>query len=292
LFNTAQKRRDTMFFLPLFDDNPTIRPPLVTWMIMALCILIFLIQATQPDRGQYEILLRYATIPAIVTGEASLPVALQSIPSWATLISSTFLHGGWMHLGGNMLYLWIFADNVEDRMGPVKFLLFYLICGAAASLAHVMIDPGSTTPLVGASGAIAGVLAAYLLMFPRAKVRVIMVILIFIRWIYLPAFVVLGAWVLLQFVAAPSSLGGDGGGTAYFAHIGGFLAGLVLAPFFRRRGVPLLPKQDDPPQWDISPVSGRQIRDEFAARYRYRRPTRTDIPSIRRKDDRRKGPWG
>ncbi|NDA08755.1 MAG: rhomboid family intramembrane serine protease, partial [Alphaproteobacteria bacterium] len=131
-------------------------------MILALCILIFLIQATQPDRSQYEILLRFATIPAVVTGEAQLPQALQSIPSWSTLISSTFLHGGWMHLGGNMLYLWIFADNVEDRMGPFKFLLFYLICGMAASLAHVLIDPASTTPLVGASGAIAGVLAAYL----------------------------------------------------------------------------------------------------------------------------------
>lgn len=281
-----------MFFLPLFDDNPTSRPPLVSWMILALCILIFLIQATQPDRSQYEILLRFATIPAVVTGEAQLPQALQSIPSWSTLISSTFLHGGWMHLGGNMLYLWIFADNVEDRMGPFKFLLFYLICGMAASLAHVLIDPASTTPLVGASGAIAGVLAAYLLMFPRAKVRVIMVILIFIRWIHIPAFVVLGVWILLQIVAAPSSLAGDGGGTAYFAHIGGFIAGLVLTPFFRRRGVVLLPKQEEPPQWDISPVSGRQVRDEFKSRYRYRRAGRTDIPSIQRQETKRKGPWG
>jgi len=281
-----------MFFLPLFDDNPTSRPPLVSWIILALCILIFLIQATQPDRGQYEILLRYATIPALVTGEADLPEDLRSIPSWATLVSSTFLHGGWMHLGGNMLYLWIFADNVEDRMGSVRFLIFYLICGMAASLAHVLINPDSTTPLVGASGAIAGVLAAYLLMFPRAKVRVIMVILIFIRWIHIPAFVVLGVWILLQFVAAPSSLAGDGGGTAYFAHIGGFLAGLVLTPFFRRKGVVLLPKQEEPPQWDISPVPGRQVKDEFKARYRYRRPGRTDIPSIQRDDTRGKGPWG
>jgi len=281
-----------MFFLPLFDDNPTSRPPLVSWIILALCILIFLIQATQPDRGQYEILLRYATIPALVTGEADLPEGLRSIPSWATLVSSTFLHGGWMHLGGNMLYLWIFADNVEDRMGSFRFLVFYLSCGLVASLAHVLINPDSTTPLVGASGAIAGVLAAYLLMFPRAKVRVIMVILIFIRWIHIPAFVVLGVWILLQFVAAPSSLAGNGGGTAYFAHIGGFLAGLVLTPFFRGKGVVLLPKQEEPPQWDISPVPGRQVRDEFKARYRYRRPGRTDIPSINRKNTRRKGPWG
>ena len=281
-----------MFFLPLFDDNPTSRPPLVTWVIMAICILVFLIQATQPDRGQYEILLRYATIPAIVTGDALLPDALQSIPPWATLISSTFLHGGWMHLGGNMLYLWIFADNVEDRMGPLRFILFYMICGVAASFAHVMVDPGSTTPLVGASGAIAGVLAAYLLMFPRAKVRVIMVILIFIRWIYIPAFVVLGVWVLLQFVAAPSSLAGDGGGTAYFAHIGGFLAGLALTPFFKRKGVELLPKQAEPPEWDISPVPGRDVRDEFKKRYSYRRRNRADIPTIKRQDSRRKGPWG
>jgi hypothetical protein len=119
-----------------------------------------------------------------------------------------------------------------------------------------------------------------------------MVILIFIRWIHIPAFVVLGVWILLQFVAAPSSLAGDGGGTAYFAHIGGFLAGLVLTPFFRCKGVVLMPKQEEPPQWDISPVPGRQVRDEFKARYRYRRPGRTDIPSINRQNTRRKGPWG
>jgi len=190
-----------------------------------------------------------------------------------------FLHGGWLHIAGNMLFLWIFGDNVEDRMGTIRFIIFYLICGAAASLSHVLISPNSTAPLIGASGAIAGVMAAYLLMFPRAKVRVIMVILIFIRWVHLPAFVVLISWLLLQIFAAPSSLSAEGG-TAYFAHLGGFIAGLVLTPIFRKAGTPIWPKAETPPSWQIKPVPARQVKTEFIERYR--RKKRVMVPDVKR----------
>ena len=154
------------------------------------------------------------------------------------------MHGGLLHLGGNMLYLWIFGDNVEDSMGPVRFTLFYLACGVAATLTHIAIDPSSVTPLVGASGAIAGVLAAYLMLYPHAEVRVMIVILIFVRWASFPAVAVLAGWLIIQFLSAPASLSSDGGGVAYFAHIGGFVAGLILTPFMRLSGHPIFPAKE------------------------------------------------
>ncbi|MEG9863059.1 MAG: rhomboid family intramembrane serine protease, partial [Parvularculales bacterium] len=195
-----------MFFLPLYDDNEPESWPVVTWLFIFGCIIVFIFQLASPYDGRL-FMLQYAAIPALITGQTTLPHEIAAIPPELSLVTSTFLHGGWLHLGGNMLYLWIFGDNVEDKMGAIRFIVFYLLCGIAASLAHVAVNPGDATPLVGASGAIAGVLAAYLLIFPRAKVRVFMVIIIFIRWIYIPAFVVLGAWLLLQVFAAPSSLG-------------------------------------------------------------------------------------
>ena len=285
-----------MFFIPLFDDNPTGRWPLVTWALIALCVVIFLAQVAMPERQQLALWLSYGAIPALVTGSATLPPELSTLPPFATLVSSVFLHGGWMHLGGNMLFLWIYGDNVEDRMGHFRFMVFYLICGVAASLTHVLISPDDTSPLIGASGAIAGVMAAYLLMFPRAKVRVLMIIIIFIRWIYLPAFVVLGTWLLIQVFAAPSSLSQQGG-VAYFAHLGGFVAGLVLTPIFKKSGTPLLPKQEKPPEWEIAPVPARQVKSEFVERYQ-RKPkiskTRPLVPNVKRnpKNPPPKKPWG
>ncbi|MGC6484366.1 MAG: rhomboid family intramembrane serine protease [Candidatus Puniceispirillales bacterium] len=281
-----------MFFLPLYDDNTPQAWPIVTWFLIFCCIVVFLFQQAQPPYDARLMMLQFATIPALVSGDTSLPVEIAVVPPVLTLLTSTFLHGGWLHLGGNMLYLWIFGDNVEDRMGPVRFTIFYVLCGIAASLAHVAVNPQDPTPLVGASGAIAGVLAAYLLMFPRAKVRVLMVIIIFIRWIYLPAFVVLGAWLLLQVFAAPGSLDQQGG-TAYFAHLGGFVAGLVLTPFFRKKGVPLMQSRDDLPQDHvITPVPMATVRNEFVERYRHRkRPSRRGVPDVKR-NDHRSGPWG
>ena len=281
-----------MFFIPLFDDNPTGRWPIVTWMIIACCILIFFYQISLPEIQSLAFILQYATIPAVVTGQAVLPVEYSGLPPSATLISSVFLHGGWMHIAGNMLFLWIYGDNVEERMGHFKFLAFYLICGIVASISHVLISPNDTSPLIGASGAIAGVMGAYLLMFPRAKIRVLVIILVFIRWIYLPAFVVLGSWLLLQIFAAPSSLSAEGG-VAYFAHLGGFIAGLALTPLFKKSDTVLLPKSETPPDWVVEPVSSHQVKSEFVERYRRQR--RIHVPNVKRpppaSEDKPKNPW-
>lgn len=271
-----------MFFLPLFDDNKSSRLAVVTIGLIAICAVVFIDQISGNQREQNLYIFTYGAIPSVITGHNSLPPEMVSIPSWMTLITSTFLHGGWWHILGNMLFLWIYGDNVEDNMGRVKFLIFYLICGAAASLTHVMIGPESPVPLVGASGAIAGVMAAYLLMFPRARIRVLMVILIFIRFTYFPAFAVIGIWAVMQVGFVPLSLASDsGGGTAYFAHIGGFIAGLILTPLFKKRHVKLLPRSPNQPNWQVTPVPARQIKNEFVERYR-RKPRRVDIPTHKR----------
>lgn len=231
-----------MFFLPLFDNNPTSRTPVITRSIIVICGLVFLYQFGLTEQMERLFIFSYGAIPALITGAEIRPNYFFDIPDSATLLTSVFMHGGLLHLGGNMLYLWIFGDNVEDSMGPIKFTLFYLACGIAATFTHIAIDPSSVTPLVGASGAIAGVLAAYLMLHPHAEVRVIIVIIIFVRWASFPAVVVLAGWILIQFLSAPSSLAEDGG-VAYFAHIGGFVAGLALTPFMRNKGHPLFPSK-------------------------------------------------
>lgn len=184
-----------------------------------------------------HLITQYALIPAELLRGKDLPPAIP-IPLWLTVLTSMFLHGGFMHLVGNMLYLWIFGDNVEDAMGPIRFLLFYLLCGVAAALAQIAVDPGSAIPLIGASGAIAGVLAAYFMLFPYARVLTLIPIFFFLRLISVPAVFLLGFWFLLQVISGAGSLG-SGGGVAWFAHIGGFLAGAMLVFLFRRRGVPV-----------------------------------------------------
>ena len=276
-----------MFFLPLFDDNPTGRVPVITWSIMALCVAVFLFQLGLDEVSERRFLLSYGAIPALITGAELRPSAFAELPDLATLITSAFLHGGFLHLGGNMLYLWIFGDNVEDAMGAVKFTIFYIICGAAAVLAHTAIDPTSITPLVGASGAIAGVLGAYLMLYPHAQVRVLVVVLIFVRFISLPAVAVLAGWLLLQFIAAPASLSGESG-VAYFAHIGGFAAGLVLTPFFKNRDHAIFPAKASAPDRRLKIINRHQIRNEFVGRYRpkHNKPSppasRRDLPQVRR----------
>ncbi len=182
-------------------------------------------------------LMQYALIPAEFLGGEDLPPTVP-VPIWLTLLSSMFLHGGIMHVLGNMLYLWIFGDNVEDAMGPLRFLVFYLLCGAVASFAQIAIGSGSSVPLVGASGAIAGVLAAYFMLFPQAKVLTIIPIFFFLRLLAVPAVFLLGFWFILQVVSGAGTLGSESG-VAWFAHIGGFLAGLILVFPFRRRDVPV-----------------------------------------------------
>lgn len=234
--------------LPLHDDNPTERTPFVTISIIAVCALTFLYQSSLSHDASTAFAFQYGAIPAVVFGQAELPGELMALPGLLTLLTSMFLHGSWMHLLGNMLYLWIFGNNIEDIMGHVRFIVFYIVCGILAALSHAMTDPASHTPMVGASGAISAILGAYLLVFPRAQVLILLPPP-FLRTAYVPAVVVLGIWFLGQLVSGGMSLGSTGGGIAFFAHIGGFVAGMALIGLFKRRDVPLF-SQRRAHRWD------------------------------------------
>ena len=227
-----------MFTIPIADDNPTEHPAFVTWAIMTLCTLAFLWQQALPPEAAQTLALSLGMVPAVVSGNAQIDPDLAILPPWATLLTSMFLHGGWLHLAGNMLFLWIFGDNVEDAMGSLRFLAFYLGCGIAAALAQVTAAPAAEVPMIGASGAIAGVLAGYLLLFPRANVRVLVVIIFFIRLVNVPAMLVLGLWFLAQ-IGGAAATDAEAGGVAFWAHVGGFLCGVALLPLFKHRWVPL-----------------------------------------------------
>lgn len=231
--------------IPLFDSNPAARPAYVTWSIIALCSAIFIFQFFVYPHREQHIILAYGVIPGTIFGDLYLDPDIAVLPPTLTIITSMFLHGGWMHLIGNMLYLWIFGNNVEDAMGHLKFVGFYLLCGIAAFLFHAAGDPQSQIPMVGASGALSGVLGAYLLLFPRAKVTVLVPLFIIFWTFRLPAFLVLGGWFGLQIVNV--GLGGDGG-IAWWAHIGGFIAGMMLIPFFKNAGYPLFGTARPSPQ--------------------------------------------
>jgi len=214
--------------IPIKDDNPSLTTPLVTRTLIAINVALFLYELSLGPalRG---FMFDWGLVPlrlsvALRTGHE--PVTLPAL----TLLTSTFLHGGFMHLIGNMWYLWIFGDNVEDRLGHGRFLIFYLVAGVVAGWVHYVSAPGSGVPTVGASGSIAAVLGAYLVAFPRARVLTLVPIFIFIQFIWLPAVIVLGIWFIFQFFSGALSLsygGAQGGGVAWWAHIGGFAAGAI-----------------------------------------------------------------
>ena len=213
---------------PIRDHNPSGGRPYVVYALIAINVAVFLLQL--PYSGDGRVLQAFwgdfALKPADVTFKGD----------YTGIFTSMFLHAGWMHIGGNMLFLWIFGDNLEDQMGHVGFLIFYLACGILAALAHIYSAPGSTVPTVGASGAIAGVMGGYLLLFPRARVDVVVIIVIIFRVFTLPAWVMLGIWFALQ-VFGGFSTPAEGGGVAFWAHAGGFIAGIVLTlPVWLRRG--------------------------------------------------------
>jgi len=214
--------------IPLKDDNPTSGKPIVTYFLIASCVLIFLIQITSQTYKTGQLFYSYGLIPSVLMGNNQLPLDLYAIPSWLTIFTSMFMHGGFMHLAGNMLYMWIFADNIEDSLGPKKFLIFYLLAGTGAAMTQVLIDTQSQVPMVGASGAIGGVLGAYLINFPKAKVLVLIPFGFFSQLIKIRALYVLGFWFILQFISS-------GGGIAYAAHIGGFISGMILILFFNKK---------------------------------------------------------
>jgi membrane associated rhomboid family serine protease len=223
--------------IPLRDDNVAARTPIVTRTLVGLCVLVFLWQMTLGAQGGQAAVYSLGVIPAVLLGRETLPAELALVSPPLTVITSMFMHGGFMHLLGNMLYLWIFGDNVEDSMTRPRFVVLYLLCGVAAVLAQALPDPNSTIPMIGASGAISGVLGAYLLLFPHARVLVAIPIGIVLQTVRLPAGAVLALWFVLQLVS--NLLASGQGGVAFRAHIGGFIAGMLLIPLFKRQDVPL-----------------------------------------------------
>lgn len=209
--------------IPLSDENRTSRTPVVSYALLGAIVLAFVWQLQAGDAAVYA----FGLIPARLVHGALLPPQLDWAPAWATVFTSMFLHGGWLHLGGNLLYLWIFGDNVEDALGRGRFVAFYLLCGVAAALVQTVSETTSIIPMIGASGAISGVLGAYLRLFPHAQVRVLIPLFIVFYTIRVPAWVVLGLWFLFQLASSAMIQPGQGG-VAFFAHIGGFLSGLIL----------------------------------------------------------------
>lgn len=216
--------------IPLKDDNPTRNKPIVTYCVIGICVFVFLLQLSSEGYRSGSLFYSYGLIPTVLLGSQSLPVELYVLPAGMTLFTSMFMHGGLMHLLGNMLYMWIFADNVEDELGPVKFTIFYLVCGVAAAMTQVMTDTDSAIPMIGASGAIGGVLGAYVVRHPRARVLVLIPLGFYSQLVKIPAIFVLGFWFVLQLIN--SRMSASAGGVAYGAHVGGFIAGaLLILPF-------------------------------------------------------------
>ena len=216
---------------PIGDENDHAGIAFISIGLILLNALAFVFEISRPEEAVQAFIFSWGVVPLEYTAGSDLPPHIP-YPFWTTLLTSMFLHGGWGHLGGNMLFLWIFGDNIEHRLGHLRFLLFYLACGLAASVAHIAFNSGSRIPAVGASGAISGVLGGYLLMFPRNQVYVL-------TWggvMAVPAIFMLGLWIVTQFVNGVGSFAAteETAGVAYMAHIGGFAAGLILAPLFAR----------------------------------------------------------
>jgi membrane associated rhomboid family serine protease len=220
--------------IPLRDINPTERFAIVTFTLIVLNSAVFIYELTLGTMGGETFLVSFALIPKRLFYPD--PVMRGMIPAAATLFTSMFLHGGWLHIAGNMLYLWIFGNNVEDATGRVRFIVFYLLCGLFAAYAHAFMNRSSLTPMIGASGAISGVLGAYMLLYPRARVVTLVMFGFYIRTIEVPAMIVLGLWFVLQFLNVLIA-SGSGGGVAWNAHIAGFAAGIIMIGLFKRRDV-------------------------------------------------------
>ena len=214
--------------IPLKDDNPTSGRPVVTYFLIGICVVIFLMQLGSQSYKTGQLFYSYGLIPSVLMGYDQLPMDLYAVPAYLTIFTSMFMHGGFMHLIGNMLYMWIFADNIEDSLGPKKFIIFYLLSGIGAATAQILMDTHSQVPMVGASGAIGGVLGAYLINHPNARVLVLIPFGFFSQLIKIKALYVLGFWFILQFISS-------GGGVAYAAHIGGFVSGMILILFFNAK---------------------------------------------------------
>jgi membrane associated rhomboid family serine protease len=231
---------------PYKDDNPTLHPPVVTVaLIIANAAAWVLLQGMGTEQYLAESVCRLGLVPGRLAGaiEPGTNVMLSreigcrvgEAPAWTTLFSSMFLHGGWLHLIGNMWFLWVFGNNIEDSTGKLRFLMFYLLTGIAAALAQVAVNPQSPIPMVGASGAISGVMGAYIVLYPKVRVHMLVFLGFFITRIQVPAFLMLGYWFLLQLLGGLPTLQDDSGGVAFWAHAGGFVAGMLLILVFRSK---------------------------------------------------------
>jgi len=266
-----------IFALPLYDDNPTQRPPVATWFLIGSCIGAFWWQLGHDQR---QVLLSFGMIPAVLFGSADLAPALRLVPPWATLLTSMFLHGGWFHLIGNMVFLWIFGNNVEDALGRGRYLLLYLTSGVVAALCQGLSSPADPVPMVGASGAIAGVLGAYLLLYPWSQVHVFLWIVIFFRIVTVPAWILLGLWFAMQLASGLTRPAGTPG-VAFWAHVGGFLSGLVLVVVLRPSELTLLNAPRSRGFATIRPTA-------FGGRRTFHRGS---VPDTGRTYRERRGPW-
>jgi len=229
--------------LPYKDDNPISTIPVATVFLVAVNVMIFLyfrLDVAPTAKEFAAVVMNLGVIPALFFTSPHhhhVVKLTQAVPPPFTLLTAMFMHGGFLHLGGNMLYLWIFGNNVEDYLGHIRFLIFYLLVGVLASLTYMVTNPFSMMPMVGASGAIAGVLGAYFILFPRARVHVLLFLIIFFTTIEVPAIIVLGIWIIAQIMDGMADLGREGGGIAWFAHIGGFFSGIIMLKLIpRRRG--------------------------------------------------------
>ena len=274
-----------MPFIPLHDKNPRvlIKHAWMTWGLIVFCTLVYLYESlAEPDELQ-ALVLGLGAVPATLTGSLSLPEEFYLVPPLVTLLTYQFLHGEPLHLVFNMAYLLVFGDNIEDAMGRWRFLVFFLLCGVLAGLAHVAADPTSRIPIIGASGAISGILGAYLVLHPKAKV---LVPVIFIP-LYLPAYVLLVLWIGFQIYSVVLVPDGAQEGVAWWAHIGGFIAGMALTPLFRHKAIPLWHDDDRPSGLELT------VRDRSGRRRdppRDRNPRRS-AENKEKKEPRRRGPW-
>ena len=221
--------------IPLRDENPSKTIPIVNTFLILANLTVFLYAIFLVPRGSEPLVLRLGFIPYEITNAVDLsPKNIVPVP--LTILTAMFMHGGWLHLLSNMLYLWIFGDNVEDILGHFKYLVFYLMCGVMASLTHGLLNLSSQVPTVGASGAIAGVLGAYMLHFPTARIRTLLIVFIFVQVVSIPAIILLGYWILIQVLSGITEFGSrKTGGIAWFAHVGGFVTGLFLITIMKKR---------------------------------------------------------
>jgi membrane associated rhomboid family serine protease len=253
---------------PIRDTIPRRHPPIAVWLIILANSLVFLFELTMPSPALERFFYLFGMVPArYAHPEWAFSVGL-SVDDYWPFLTSMFLHGGWLHIIGNMWTLWIFGDNVEDRMGPVRFVVFYVLCGFAAGFVHWFTNPNSTVPTVGASGAIAGVMGAYFFLFPTSRVVVLLPIFIFPFFFEVPAVVYLGFWALSQVLSGTLSLSGpeNVGGVAFWAHVGGFTAGIVLHFFFVKRSPAYRRPSRDEYELESAWVPARHWREPYDAR--------------------------